>query len=406
MDKTNSGRQVQSNKKKHAIIQIMLRNRKLRSTTSAAHELVKHINSRLEIMFNTVHTQLANGITRRTLLHDIDGISAEINRYLNSYDRNKFNKLCKYHLKGTCWFGDNCWYEHNSKLLSRPCTPQPKQAPKPSSSPRTRTPPSRWVPVVSTSKPTNSTKTMPYWRSQQLAAYSKKTFQKTKKRAKAQVCTQQPSERTPSPQRTVPKAKQQPSTTVVTSKVLASIKTKSKSTSKMSSPHLVTEYRQVYLDLVSDVAEKEKAFNRNETKTTLWSIRHCQDPLEMRKLYVNYCHVLKYSWVAKEESINILLGIARQQQPTQEQAEQKTMDFSLTHAQRIGIVRIYLELYAKEIEKLFIRDDFEQPIQEIIESLKVSQNYELDIVSIRSFYLEVEGNKSENFFDEMVSKNV
>ena len=76
---------------------------------------------------NAVQKDVQNGLTKRTLLHDIDSIGAEINRYLNECDKNRHQRLCKYYLKGTCWFGDHCWYRHETSSLSRPPTPQPKK---------------------------------------------------------------------------------------------------------------------------------------------------------------------------------------------------------------------------------------------------------------------------------------
>ena len=281
-----------------------------KSTANLAHELVTHINNRLEILFNTVQTQLTNGITKRGLLHDIDGISIEINRYLNSYAQPRFNKLCKYHLKGKCWFGERCWYRHETRVLSRPSTPQPKKTPKTCSPPRTMTPPSRWAPVVCQTTNTSSTKTLPYWRGRQLAGYSKKACKKTsaaKQRSTALVFKQQPSQLKPSPKTTVPKTKQP--TTVVTSKK------SSENEAKPQVPRIVTPsrptaaYREIYEDLVCNVAERKQAFSWSETKTTLLGIRRSQDVSEMRKLYIDYCHVMGHSWIAKEETINDLLGI-------------------------------------------------------------------------------------------------
>ena len=289
------------------------------STTNAAHELVKHINSRLEILFNTVQTQVANGITQRTLLHDIDGISIEINRYLNSYDHNRFDKLCKYYLKGKCWFGDTCWFRHDNRLLTRPCTPQPKPASKTYAQPRTMTPPSRYVPVKTKPKQTRPTTTTPYWRKQQLVSFAKKQRSKTlvsknlvskKLVTKKQVPKQQPSPpvQKRSLQTTVPNSRSstrsQPSTQVLTSK--ASFASKLKSSPAVSPLDVVTAYRQVYSDLVSSVAEKYDAFNCSDTKATLFAIADSNDPLEMKKFYINYCHVFHHTLIEKEETIKHL----------------------------------------------------------------------------------------------------
>ena len=161
--------------------------RKHVSPSKVAHELVNHISNRLEILFNTVHTQLSNGLTKRTLLNDIDSIGVEINRYLNTHDKTRYDRLCKYHLRGKCWFGDSCWFRHETSVLSRPCTPQPKHVPK--LPPRTLTPPSRLPSVLpqnmrSDTKSLTSTEpdvpfqrscaTIPYWRGKQLVAYRKK----------------------------------------------------------------------------------------------------------------------------------------------------------------------------------------------------------------------------------------
>ena len=208
----------------------MLHTPKCATTTNLAHELVNHINDRLEILFNTVQTRLTNGLTKRTLLNDIDSIGAEINRYLNECDKNKFDRPCKYFLRGKCWFGDSCWYRHHTLSLLRPSTPQPKKVVRVKPQQRTFTPPatSQVKCQPTSTKPTllgstvtdvtykRSSKPMPYWQAKQLAAYTKKVQKSAAQ--KVVFAKQQRQHPTVSPRGTAQQTKQQPPNTSVTYK--------------------------------------------------------------------------------------------------------------------------------------------------------------------------------------------